>query len=237
MKKLITTMGLALVAAASVQAELVAQWNMGGVVSTDASVAVGSTATGVSSTDMTRLSGGNTDAGWPDALVVKRGDFGWVNELNLAIVSDGYFGFTITPNAGKTISYSDISLKWVMGINTQTATNRFELLTSETGFTFEDGIGATLDTTGGAAFNNGSGNIVLSGVAALQNVATAVEFRLYFYDTGPNPTSRIGIGNAWSGGSADDFVVNGSVIPEPATLGLLGFAAAGMLWFRKRFSM
>ena len=35
----------------------------------------------------------------------------------------------------------------------------------------------------------------------------------------------------------DDLIVNGTVIPEPGTLGLLGFASAGILWFRKRYSI
>ena len=45
------------------------------------------------------------------------------------------------------------------------------------------------------------------------------------------------IGKTWSGLSGEDLRVDGSVVPEPGTLGLLGFAAAGLLWFRRRLSM
>ncbi|MEA2068349.1 MAG: PEP-CTERM sorting domain-containing protein [Verrucomicrobiota bacterium] len=110
-------------------------------------------------------------------------------------------------------------------------------MSSLTGFTASDGLD-TLDvsaTIGGA--NYGEGTFDLSGVSALQTVAagTVVEFRMYAHTTSGQMT-RMGVGEAW-GPDRDDMTLNGTVIPEPATLTLLVFVSGGMLWFRKRFAM
>jgi len=75
----------------------------------------------------------------------------------------------------------------------------------------------------------------LSG-AGLTGLSAATEFRIYVsVATGGN---RLGIGHTFTGETVtDELVVNGTVIPEPATLGLLVFVSGGMLWFRKRFAM
>ena len=48
---------------------------------------------------------------------------------------------------------------------------------------------------------------------------------------------KINTGNNSAGSQLDNFVVSMDVIPEPATIGLLGIASSGLLVLRKRFGL
>ena len=238
MKKLITTMAVMLVAATVVHADTIAAWDMSGNAGSAGTQVATTTGAGMTAGSFAVGPGLQTNAGWVDS-VNSYADWQVSSSLEWALGGgQDYFSFSLTPGAGQTASYSNVYTRFVVNAgNTGTDIN-FALLSSQTGFTTNDVLGTFNAITGTAT------NFVpevftvdfdLSGEAALQGVATATEFRIYTWkNSGGN---RIGIGKTWSGQTGDDLRVDGSVIPEPGTLGLLGFAAAGMLWFRKRFSM
>jgi hypothetical protein len=153
---------------------------------------------------------GGGEARWPDALVVLRHDSP-ISSLANSIVANDYFSFTID---GSTASYESIFVRITVQANAFPATTEFSLLSSVTGF----GEGAVaLDifsvSASQSGANHGTGTFDLSKVAALQNATGAVEFRIYYHDTGANPMTRIGIGQAFATNGTPDLTVTGSV-PE-----------------------
>lgn len=238
MKKRITTMAAALVAASVAHADVLAAWDMSGNDGKSSTQAVTTVSSGMSAGDLTLgpgLPGGGV--GWPD-VVASYADWQISSSLEYALgAGNDYFTFTVAPAAGKTASYSDVFTRFVVNAGSADASINFALFSDKTGFTTNDMLGSinvtTLQADEGYVPSVHEKDFDVSGVAALQNVGTATEFRVYVWkDYGGN---RLGIGKTWSGATGDDVVVNGSVIPEPGTLGLFGLAAAGMFWFRKRF--
>lgn len=156
---------------------------------------------------------GGSEARWPDALVVLRHDSP-ISSLASALVADDYFSFTIH---GSSASYESIFMRITVQANAFPATTEFSLLSSVTGF----GEGAVaLDTfsveASQSGANHGTGTLDLSKVAALQNVSGEIEFRIYYYDAGANPMTRIGIGQAFATNGSADLVVTGSAAEDAA---------------------
>jgi len=238
MKKLITTMAVVLVAATAARADVLAAWDMSGIAASSTSAPATTTGSGMSTSSFA-IGPGLQAVNWPDA-VGSYADWQISTSLEYALgAGNDYFTFTVTPDAGKTASFSNIFTRFVANAGGSDSSINFALFSDQTGFTTNDILGSLNAATIAAdtAYNPVvfATDFDVSGVAALQNVATATEFRIYTWkDYGGN---RIGIGKTWSGLTGDDLVVDGTVIPEPATMGLFGLAAAGMLWFRKRFSM
>ena len=238
MKKLITTMAVVLVAASVAQADVLALWE----IEQDGSLTtapVTGTAAGITSTALavapasTRFS---TGIGWPDAIGTVSEDWRLSNAIEYALQENSYFGFTLTPDAGKTVNFDNLFAR--VSVNTGSAASSdvtFTLMSSQTGFDTNGVLGSLNVTTAAAGYGSTAftTDFDLTGEAALQGVATATEFRIYFNSAGGN---RMALGGAWGLPDDTDLQVDGTVIPEPGTLGLLGFAAAGMFWFRKRFS-
>ena len=237
MKKLITTMAVVLVAASVAQADTIAAWDMTGIAARTASAPATTEGSGISAGSFA-IGPGLVAVDWPDA-VGSFADWQISTSIEYALgAGNDYFSFTVTPDAGKTASYSNIFTRFVVNAGGTDTSMNFALLSSQTGFTTNDVLGSfnTVAIAADTQYNPVAftTDFDLSGEAALQGVATATEFRIYAWkDNGGN---RIGIGHTWGNGSGDDLRVDGTVIPEPGTLGLLGFAAAGMFWFRKRFS-
>ncbi len=236
MKRLITTMAIALVAATAVRADVLALWENDDLTTTNLTATADTVHADLSSSTMDQLIG--SADGWNDTLGAIQNAAG-VNSLATAITAGDYFTFTITPNAGKVVSYSDAFLRYSVGANVRPATTVFTLMSSLTGFTSADAIGTVSASLPVDASVVGTGTFDLTGASALQSVAagTAVEFRLYAHNTDANAMTRVSIGHLFATNGTDDFVLNGTVVPEPATLGLLGFAAAGMLWVRRKFAI
>ena len=236
MKKLITTIAVALVAATAVRADVLALWENDDLTTTSLTAVADTVHVDLSSSTMDQLIGGAD--GWNDTLGAIQNDAG-VNSLATAITAGDYFTFTITPDAGKVVSYSDAFLRYSVGANVRPSTTVFTLMSSLTGFTSSDAIDTVSASLPVDASVVDTGTFDVTGESALQSVAagTAVEFRLYAHNTGANAMTRVSIGHLFSANGTDDFVLNGTVIPEPATLGLLVFVSGGMLWFRNRFAM
>ena len=128
--------------------------------------------------------------------------------LAAAITGSDYISFSIAPSAGYSLSISSISLN--SGVATAVSNFHGELLSSVTGFTSSNSLHSYGFSTTGAPAQS----ITLSGVSALQNLSSSIEFRLYGWRD-PAGTSTFRIRNL----SGNDLVISGSVtaIPEPST--------------------
>lgn len=166
-----------------------------------------------------------TSAGWPDTLSAIQNDAA-VTSLAAAITASDYFSFTITPDAGKSVNYSSLFLRYSIGANVRPAQSQFTLLSSKTGFTAADGLASFLsfEMLGATASGFGTGTFDLSGVTGLQGVSEAVEFRIYVHSVQGSMT-RVAIGQLYGTNGTDDLVLSGTVIPEPATVGMLSLGA------------
>jgi len=139
-----------------------------------------------------------------------------------AITANDYMEFTISLNAGVEVDYSSLSVYLQRSNSPGSATNVF-LRTSLDGYATT--VGSELTPT--TSFPGSPYSIDLSG-SEFQNIASNITFRLYAYG-GNNTSSSLRF---------DDLQVTGnvSVIPEPATAGLLmtGGALALACLRRKR---
>lgn len=137
------------------------------------------------------------------------------NTTNIDLTA--YFGFSITPGAGKTLDISGFDFDYKTE-NNANAPKKFEVRYSLTDFA----------TDSGTSFASGSittdGTVVTSSSSlALEDVAAAIGFRIYMF----------GAASSNRDGMIDNVKVSGDVIPEPATMALLCMGS-GLLAVRRR---
>ncbi len=126
-----------------------------------------------------------------------------------ALASTQYLSIAVTPIG--TVNFEKLVL------NLQTATT-----STFTWNLYSDKTGSTLL----GSLSNGTQNTIinwqvdLTGFSALQNVSTSTEFKIYGYRASSGANKEAGFANAV--GSEDIGVY--ATVPEPASLGLLGFA-------------
>ena len=134
---------------------------------------------------------------------------------------------TLTPNAGA-VSYANLSFAVQMDTAAGTRERKLEVTSSATGatvlFTLWNFHGYAVEGSGSTAINRiGAGwetrSIDLSGVTALQGLSSAVTFSFTFSDVSTGTPAKANM-------RMDDILMEGSVIPEPATLGLISMAGA-----------
>jgi PEP-CTERM motif len=142
-----------------------------------------------------------------------------------AVTNNDYLSFTLTP-VGLSYNFTQLQFK-VAGVSGAatgvTYPEGFFVRTNQTGNT--DISTGTISTTRTA---DGAFQLVtvnLSSVASLQNVATATEFRIYFY----NPDGL----NISTGDRVDKILLEGVAVPEPSTWAML-IAGAGLLGATQR---
>lgn len=178
---------------------------------------------------------------WAGALSMGGVDNFGGNNLDLAAAINGegildgngtdggdYATVTVTPNSP--INFTNFHLNIASNVTGSQGPQNIDLLSSLTGFTAADSLG-TFNPADPGGFANDGHDFDLSGVAGLQGVNVPVEFRIYVSDIG----NRISIGHVFNGGAiTDDVVISGTVVPEPATLALLGIGAVASLATRRR---
>jgi len=136
---------------------------------------------------------------------------GWNNATIVASITDNaYFTFTLTPAAGYEIDFDDF-------VYTGQASS-----TGPTSFSFRSSVDAFASDIGTPT---ATGTTISLTAASFQNLTTATEFRLY------------GAGASAAAGTfaVNSFTFNGDavLVPEPASLGLIGVGALSLLRRRR----
>lgn len=217
MKKLGIVIIMAVIAAVTVQAETLALWENDNLIIPANSTPADFAATGVFASDLALGAGLPPPATtWPNAL--DGGIHAHSTNLTAAIALNHYFTFTVTPDAGKQVDYSNVAARVTLNALTNVGTSvQMVLMSSATGFTDGDEIGFFMAaTTNADATDNGLIDIDVSGVAALQDQPSPVEFRLYGVLAGTEGSyNRLALGHIYWVNGEDDVRVDGTV--EDAT--------------------
>lgn len=149
----------------------------------------------------------------------------WDGASNLATaVSSGqYFSFTVTPNAGKQVDYSELFARISLSDKDNAgASVQVVLMSSATGFSVGDEIGSFVASVlpGDVSITENTFN--LSGEIALMDNPSPVVFRLYYYTTS-GTAGRFAIGHTfWVDEEADVSVFG--LVEEAVTLPTLPLA-------------
>lgn len=147
------------------------------------------------------------------------------NDVAGAISANSYFYLTLTPDAGKSMSITSISFDAVAG--TAGPSTRSAYLMSSKAGAYEAGnelLTATPLVYNTSTFDQNY-SVDVSGISGFQNITDTTFLR--FYIQTPGTHQNVGF---------DDITVNGSVIPEPATISFFGFAGIAVMAIR-RFRM
>lgn len=154
--------------------------------------------------------------------------------LTEALSTAHYLGFTVTPDTALNV----LSLDFYFTVSNATTsvdpyTGYWGVFTSETGWNeanlIQSGSLSRAKSTGVGATWGPVSSVDLSGISALQNLSTAVEIRIYYWDNSTTATSNLVV-------RFDDIALTAAAIPEPGTYAaLFGVAALGLaLWRRRR---
>ncbi len=229
-----------LLSAASLQADTFANWDMTSASPTimvvpttvDTAVVADGNLTGVNLNTPVNVSPHgssiNNYLGWSRSSSTGGGSYNNTTLTLDQVLSDAtYFSFTITPNAGQTITVDSLSLDCMLGTSTATANREFFLLSNVTGYADTDVLlaGGSQPTIGGYTFstpqiplnNSTTGDttysVDLSGNSAFANLTSPVTFRIY-----------IGTDTVSQNVGFTQLAVDGiaSPVPEPSVAAFLG---------------
>ena len=181
--------------------------------------------------DNTGLAASGTTFGSTEA-----GNFGGTSEnltagsLAGAITANDYMTFTIIADEAGTLNVSGFSLaSTIASLTNNRPAEFFNVLAQANGgstWGAANALTSDQETTVVQGLSDWDDTFIdLSGNASLQGI-DSVEFRIYMWGgNGTAASSRVNF---------DQIVVEGSVIPEPATIGLLGLGAVALLALRRR---
>lgn len=137
-----------------------------------------------------------------------------------------YFTFTVTPGSGFGLNLSTLTFDSICnGTSTTNGNASFFVRSSVDAFASNIGLTFTETYIKSGTSTGTQRSVDLSG-ATFQNLATATEFRIYVYDN---------IASSVAYDRIDNVVLNGdvSVIPEPATVGMMGLGALVAMLIRR----
>lgn len=218
MKHTLLSLGLLAAAATSSQAAVIADWDFSGVTGSEpsADIPVGTTliastasgaVSGISSTDL--LSGGSL------RYEAAGGAAGELNLKNFHITTGagrGSFAFTLTADAGKTISVDNLTMSSYR--NGGGAPNKLQwFVTVDAGPEEEYGTSTTGNVT---SFASNTFTESITGASSVK-----FEFRL---------DGVTGNGNI----HFNDIQINGAVVPEPSSTALLGLGGLALILRRRK---
>ena len=216
MKKLGIMIAIAMIAATAVRAETLALWDLDGLAANSSSATAKTNHINMS---CSLLAAGmpsklDTSIGWPDTIGTKAESWRLSSGLTYAISTNNYFGFTLTPDSGHMVSYSNLFVRFAVNNPNDNTDVTFYLLSDRTGF--ENTAAAVLGTfnvTNATYLSDGTStrftkDFDLSAIAELQNAQGAIEFRVYV--TSVNG-SRMAIGHDSFINGTDDLRVDGTI--------------------------
>ena len=142
--------------------------------------------------------------------------FNQISSAN-AITNNTFVSFTVTPNTGYKVSFSDIPVYNVRRSNSGPPNGLWQYKVGAGAFT---DIGSTINWGGGSSTGNDQPMISLSGIPALQNVpaGTTVTFRIVSW----GGTNSSGTWYLYDPNNNRPLVVNGTVEPLCAVTGTAG---------------
>ena len=146
------------------------------------------------------------------------------NNLTTAINNNDYMTFTVTAGSGLQLDLD--SFTFMSRINSLNhSAERWALFSDIDGFTLGNEIETGRTTTTGSYL----GNVVDLSDVAFQGLADPTEFRLYIYGGNNNGSSFTGF---------DNVILNGTVVPEPASILIWSSLASilGLAMWRRRKS-
>lgn len=206
-----------------IHAATLAAWDTNGLAANATDVPATTSAASLTVSVVSRGAGLSNIGGSPPANLISA--TGW-NETSLSssITVGDYLQFTVTPDSSYEVSFTtiDVNLR-----RTGTSANTYQWAYSLDGFTTAPVmIGSSVSYTGTATNGAAQTQLSMSSLSPLQNVSSAVSFRLYAWGGTGDSASNFGIGRL----SGNDLVIGGTVInavPEPAaaflgTIGMLG---------------
>jgi hypothetical protein len=219
MKKILCALGVCLLAAGT-QAEVVAEFTFTGNSAASSDTSLNST---VSDWSLTNISGASIAGDLATIAAVNTTQSG---DVDPAGTNPQWYSFTFTVTglgAGETMDLTSITYKYTV---VQPLNMAVGLYSSVDGFASTaaqlDGVDTGTDYTSPQTFNQ-TVDLSSAGFQGLEN-EDVIEFRFYLADTS-NGTTRIH--------QLDDIVLNGSVVPEPATIGMLGLGTLITLLIRR----
>ncbi len=231
MKKWIITL-IALMAAVAVQADILASWDNDDLDGTESNKVADVTHTAVSSAEASRGFGLNASgSGYSDTLgaIDDPGWNGYATSVADAITDGNVFNINLA--FSQSVTLTNMSIQLSAQNASDTAEAHFTLRSSLTGTTDLDTyvINPTNNSYTGINFSTD-----LSGYAQLDGI-NSVDFYLYVYNPDGNFSGygQVGMGNAYQTDAENDLVFSGTVVPEPATVGMLGLGALVSLLVRR----
>ncbi|MCH7226888.1 PEP-CTERM sorting domain-containing protein [Haloferula sp. A504] len=216
----------ALIASASAQATVIAQYDFTGGSTASSDTELSTTASSFAASGITpSYTSNRVEIGGDDTPTVafdpsNPSDLDTV--MDAAITNGHYLSFTVTIDSATEVDLTSIDFDY-------TSTSGFDfgfgLFSDKTGFTVGNELAGVFGNEGSDP--SLSGPIDLTGITSLQNLTdTTVEFRFYLTDRSGSNT-RIHL--------LDNVSLEGNVgaIPEPSSAFLLGFAFLGILRRRR----
>jgi len=199
--------------AASASAATLVTWDFAGYAGTEAT-APGTELTGMADSTLSHGAGLQYSVSNPDSF----NGTGFLATLAQALTANDYFTFSL--EASPTYSFSVDSIVFNFD-SSPSGPQSWALFSSATGFNEGDVLNNWVSVGAGTQ------TATLSGVTELQDIAGPVEFRIYGYE------ASLASGTGSFEGSGNDITVNGAVVPEPATMGLLGLGALALALRRR----
>jgi hypothetical protein len=235
MKKLnaLVTLSAALALGSFVKADVLALWKNDHLAGNEVSTTAGEGTSGGSwdpllaaAPILSRGPGGTPPTAYTDTFGFQNGNAATLTD---AISADRYVTFSLQASAGYQIDYSSLFIR----IYTQDQTVNMSLFSSKTG-TYADGNQLSNWSFPVNAAST-TATLDLSSVAALQDVKTSTEFRLYYWGK-TSATAQVGIGRGYTNNTQDDLRVDGTItaIPEPGALALAAIALGTCVLFLRR---